>query len=72
MRRSQAFVLIRMSVGSVVGIIGFGTLSFGFVDLSVPRMLFGVVEILAGTFLALGVMAPLRKSKGSEADRTPE
>ncbi len=72
MRRSQAFVLIRMSVGSVVGIMGFGTLSFGFVDLSVPRMLFGVVEILAGTFLALGVMAPLRKSKRPGPGATPK
>ena len=63
MFRNRGLVFIRMSVGSVLGIIGFGTLSLGFVNLSAARMLFGVFEILLGTFLALGVMAPLRKPK---------
>jgi len=49
-----------MIVGSVIGIVGFGTLSLGFVQLSGGTMGLGVLEILAGTFLALGVMAPLR------------
>lgn len=62
----RLWVLLRMSLGSGLGIIGFGTLSLGFVNLSAPRMLLGVVEIVAGTFLALGVMAPLRKPKASE------
>ncbi|MCY0864976.1 MAG: hypothetical protein OWQ57_08505 [Sulfobacillus sp.] len=52
--------LLRMIVGSVMGIVGFGTLSLGFVQLSGGTMGLGVLEILAGTFLALGVMAPLR------------
>jgi len=63
MRPHKFWNLLRMSVGSVLGIIGFGTLSMGFVNLSGPRMLLGVVEILAGTFIALGVMSPLRKGK---------
>lgn len=60
---SRLWVLLRMSVGSVLGIVGFGTLSFGFVGLSAPEMLLGVFEILAGSFLALGVMTPLRKPR---------
>lgn len=50
-----------MVVGSALGIIGFGTLSSGFVDLSVPTMVMGVIEILVGTFFALGVLSPLRR-----------
>ena len=61
MRRNRTWYLIRMMVGSVLGIIGFGTLSLGFVNLSGGRMAFGVLEILLGTFVALGVMSPLRK-----------
>jgi uncharacterized membrane protein YphA (DoxX/SURF4 family) len=52
-----------MSVGSVLGIIGFGTLSMGFVQLNVAEMLVGVFEILLGAFIALGVMTPLRRHK---------
>ncbi|MCY0879907.1 MAG: hypothetical protein OWU84_13335 [Firmicutes bacterium] len=63
MRPKQVWSLLRMSVGSVLGIIGFGTLSMGFVELSVPEMAIGVFEILLGAFIALGVMAPLRKHK---------
>jgi len=66
----RIWVLLRMSVGSVLGIVGFGTLSLGFVNLDTPRMGLGVLEILLGTFLALGVMAPLRKSKRTENLRT--
>ena len=63
MHPNRLWYLIRMSVGSVLGIIGFGTLSLGFVDLSGMRMALGVFEIFIGTFIALGVMSPLRKRK---------
>lgn len=63
MRHLKIWGLVRMSVGCVLGIIGFGTLSIGFVNLSGLRMMLGVIEILAGTFVALGVMSPLRKAK---------
>ncbi len=60
MRRNWSWNLIRMVVGSALGIIGFGTLSSGFVDLSAPTMVIGLIEILVGTFVTLGVLAPLR------------
>ncbi|MCY0898475.1 MAG: hypothetical protein OWU33_05975 [Firmicutes bacterium] len=63
MRPKQLWSLLRMSVGSVLGIIGFGTLSMGFVQLNVAEMLVGVFEILLGAFIALGVMTPLRRHK---------
>lgn len=59
---SRLGALLRMSVGSVLGILGFGAVSLGFVDLSVPRILFGFLIIGLGTVLALGVTAPLRRS----------
>lgn len=61
MRRKWSWSLVRMVVGSALGIIGFGTLSSGFVDLSVSTMVMGVIEILVGTFFALGVLSPLRR-----------
>lgn len=61
MRRNWSWSLIRMVAGSALGIIGFGTLSSGFVDLSVVTMVMGVIEILVGTFFALGVLSPLRR-----------
>lgn len=63
MHRKQLWSLARMSLGSVLGIIGFGTLSMGFVHLSAVGMLVGLLEILAGAFVALGVMTPLRKHR---------
>ncbi len=53
---------IRMVLGSILGIIGFGTLSMGFVRLSVAQMGLGIIEILLGVFLALGALSPMRKS----------
>lgn len=63
MRPSQLWHLVRMSIGSVLGIIGFGTLSLGFVHLSGVGMVLGFVEILLGAFIALSVMSPLRKHR---------
>jgi hypothetical protein len=57
--------LIRMSVGCMLGIVGFGTLSGGFVSLNEAEMALGVFEILIGTVVALGVMAPLRRPGGA-------
>lgn len=56
----QIWALVRMVVGSVIGIVGFGTLSMGFVRLSGAVMGQGVLEILLGTFIAMGVLAPIR------------
>ncbi len=55
--------MVRMVVGSVLGVVGFGTLSYGFVGLHPPTMLVGVTEIGVGSLLALGVLAPLRKQR---------
>ncbi len=63
MRLDRIIHLLRMSLGSVLGIIGFGTLSMGFVHLSPGQLTLGLCEILLGTFVALGTMAPLRKRR---------
>jgi hypothetical protein len=56
---------VRMVAGSAFGILGFGTLSAGFVQLNAATMGIGVLEVAVGTFLALGVMAPLRGRRAS-------
>lgn len=61
MPRSRIWSLARMIIGSVIGVIGFGTLSLAFVHLSAGGLAAGLVEILVGAFIALGVMSPLRK-----------
>ncbi|MCL4319547.1 MAG: hypothetical protein M1596_06640 [Firmicutes bacterium] len=53
--------MLRMIVGSVLGILGFGTLSLGFEQLNGETMIVGVIGILLGTFIAMGVLAPLRR-----------
>jgi hypothetical protein len=58
---------LRMAGGSALGIFGFGTLSVGFEQLALRTMAMGGIEILLGTFLALGVMAPLRRPARSAA-----
>lgn len=61
--------LLRMAVGSALGILGFGTLSAGFVQLNGAVMGLGVLMIALGTILALGVMAPLRHTGASARGR---
>ena len=56
---------IRMMIGSLLGVLGFGTLSEGFVNLNGQTMLIGAASILVGTFLALGVLGPLRRRRSS-------
>ncbi|MCL5115899.1 MAG: hypothetical protein M1272_01975 [Firmicutes bacterium] len=61
MRPSRAGSTVRMVLGSAIGVVGFARLSLGFVHLNASIMLAGVVQILLGTFLTMGLMAPLRK-----------
>ncbi len=65
MRRNRWWAFVRMVLGSIIGVIGFGTLSYGFIYLSLGRSALGVVEILFGAWIAMGVMAPLRKHRTS-------
>ena len=65
MRRNRWWALARMVIGCVLGVIGFGTLSYGFIYLSLGRSAEGVAEILLGAGIAVGVMAPLRKHRAS-------
>ncbi len=65
MRLKQIVHLFRMSLGSVLGIVGFGTLSLGFVHLSYEGLTLGLFEILFGAFVTLGVLTPLRKPKAT-------
>ncbi|WP_243239884.1 hypothetical protein [Sulfobacillus harzensis] len=62
MRSKSIWSMIRMVLGSILGIIGFGTLSMGFVGLNGAQMGLGVFEILLGVFLALGALSPMRKA----------
>ncbi len=55
------WAVARMVIGSILGIVGFATVSEGFVHLSAGELMRGLAEILLGAFIALGVMAPLRK-----------
>lgn len=61
MRPQSICPTIRMVLGSILGIIGFGTLSMGFVGLRTAQMGLGLFEILLGMFLALGALSPMRK-----------
>ncbi len=64
MPRKPWGAVARMGVGSVLGILGFGAASLGFVDLAVLRIVAGLFLIGMGTVLALGVTAPLRRPSG--------
>ncbi|WP_207711398.1 hypothetical protein [Sulfobacillus harzensis] len=74
MRHNRVASTVRMALGSAIGVMGFARLSLGFVHLNGPEMLMGIVQILVGTFLTIGVMAPLRharrQSKGPDEPRT--
>ncbi len=59
--RDRWFPALRALIGSVLGIIGFGTLSLGFAQWHISNLLLGLGEMLIGTFLALGVLTPLRR-----------
>lgn len=63
MRHNRAVATLKMASGSVAGVLGFATLSSGFVGLNGGTMALGVGEILLGTFLAMGVMVPLRPQR---------
>ncbi len=65
MRRHRGFALLRMVAGCALGVMGFGTLSMGFMDLRLGTLVWGAAEIIVGTFIALGVMVPLRRAQGS-------
>lgn len=60
MPRKRSMPLLRMIVGSTLGIIGFATLSGGFMRLNGAQMLVGVLEILIATAMTLSLMVPLR------------
>ena len=51
----------RMILGYSVGIVGFATLSMGFVHLSGSQMLVGLLEIATATAATLGLLVPLRR-----------
>lgn len=48
----------------VVGVLGFGTVSLGVVHFSESSIALGLGEIAVGGFVALGVLAPLRRPGG--------
>lgn len=56
----RLMALLRMTVGSVLGILGFGTLSLALMPFNGGGLLLGLGELVLGTFLALGVLSPLR------------
>ncbi len=70
MGRPPAAPLIRLVVGLVLGVLGFGTVSLGVVNLSEASIALGLAEIAAGGFVALGVLTPLRRSGGRRGRRS--
>lgn len=71
MRRLPAIPLIRLVVGLVLGVLGFGTVSLGVVNLSEASVAVGLVEIAVGGFVALGVLTPLRRRPKDRPGRRP-
>ncbi len=60
------WAMARMVLGSVLGTIGFATVSLGFVHLTPAGLALGLVEILLAAFIVLGVMVPLRKNRANQ------
>jgi hypothetical protein len=58
-----------MAFGSALGIIGFATVSGGFIRLAARPIEIGLVEIGGAVFLAIGVLAPLRQRRGPTPPR---
>lgn len=55
--------MLRMVLGYTLGIIGFSTLSLGFVHLSGTQILVGLAEVAVATAATLGLMVPLREKR---------
>lgn len=70
MGRPPAVPLIRLVVGLVLGVLGFGTVSLGVVHLSEASIALGIGEIAVGGFVALGVLTPLRRPGGRRGRRS--
>lgn len=62
----RVVALLRMTLGSVLGIVGFGTLSLALMTFNGGGLLLGLGELAVGTFLALGVLSPLRLRSGQK------
>ncbi len=59
-RLKQAFGILRLALGSILGIVGFGTISLGLLPFKASAFGTGVGELAVGTVLALGVLTPMR------------
>ena len=70
MGRPPTAALIRLVAGLVLGVLGFGTVSLGVVNLSAASIALGLGEIAVGGFVALGVLTPMRKPGGRRGGRS--
>lgn len=59
----KTFDLVRMGVGSLLGIAGLGTISLAILPFRGERLGLGLGELVLGTVIALGVITPLRMSR---------
>ncbi len=59
----KGFDLTRMGVGSILGIVGFGTISLSILPFRGGQLGLGLGELALGTVLALGVLTPLRTAR---------
>ncbi|WP_053960441.1 hypothetical protein [Sulfobacillus thermosulfidooxidans] len=55
--------IIRFTLGSVFGILGFGTISTAIFPFRAKIMGLGLLFLVIGTFITLGTLSPLRKPK---------
>jgi hypothetical protein len=59
----KGFDLTRMALGSLLGIVGFGTISLAILPFRGEQLGMGLGELALGTVLALGVLTPLRTAR---------
>ncbi len=52
---------LRFTVGSVLGIMGFGLISRSIFPFESQGILIGIAILVFGTFITLGTLSPLRK-----------
>lgn len=58
--------VLRFTLGSVFGILGFGTISTALFPFRGQTVGLGILLLIIGTFIALGTLSPLRKPKHSQ------
>ncbi|MCY0909978.1 MAG: hypothetical protein OWR62_16515, partial [Sulfobacillus thermotolerans] len=67
----RSLEMIRFALGSVLGILGFGTISLALFPFRAGTFFLGIGELGIGTVLALAVMAPVRRKRQNSEESLP-